>query len=131
MAVTSTRGAMPSGDFTSSMRRKAARNGFTVVGFVRVGGEEPQIHGERIINLRQPLAEYARQTEIDQIVIALDDKSGNLPMDELFQCRMNGVQVLDLVNFFEREAGKILVDRWQVSIVQPGITYCNHLSLAA
>ncbi|MCB1845401.1 MAG: TIGR03013 family PEP-CTERM/XrtA system glycosyltransferase, partial [Halioglobus sp.] len=95
---------------TSSMRRKTDRQGFTIVGFVRVDGEEPRVTGERIINLRQPLAEYARQTEIDQIVVALDHQRESTPKDELFRCRLQGVKVLNLVNFFEREAGKILVD---------------------
>jgi sugar transferase (PEP-CTERM system associated) len=95
---------------SSSMRRRADRQGFTIVGFVRVGGEESKIKSERVINLRQSLSEYTRQTEIDQVVIALDDKRDSLPMEELFNCRLNGVDVHDLVNFFEREAGKILVD---------------------
>ncbi len=95
---------------TSSMRRKSDRQGFNIVGFVRVNNEEPLVTGERIINLRQPLAEYARQTEIDQIVVALDNKREPAPSDEFFKCRLQGVKVMNLVNFFEREAGKILVD---------------------
>jgi len=95
---------------TSSMRRKTDRQGFSIVGFVRVEGEEPRITGERIINLRQPLAEYARQTEIDQIVVALDNQHEHAPKQELFKCRLQGIKVLNLVSFFEREAGKILVD---------------------
>jgi sugar transferase (PEP-CTERM system associated) len=95
---------------TRTMRRRADRQGFNIVGFVRVGDEEARIDNERVINLRQSLAAYTRQTEIDQIVIALDDKRNSLPMEQLFECRLNGVQVFDLVNFFEREAGKILVD---------------------
>jgi len=95
---------------TSSMRRKSDRQGFTIVGFVRVDNEEPMVTGERIINLRQPLAEYARQTEIDQIVVALDNQRDQAPTDEFFKCRLQGVKVMNLVNFFEREAGKILVD---------------------
>ncbi len=95
---------------SSSMRRKADRQGFTIVGFVRVGGEEPPVQGERIINLRQHLAEYTRQTEIDQVVVAVDDRRDTVPMEELFECRLNGIRVSDLVNFFEQEAGKILVD---------------------
>lgn len=95
---------------TSSMRRKTDRQGFTIVGFVRVEGEESRVTGERIINLRQPLADYARQSEIDQIVVALDNQRDQTPKDELFKCRLQGVKVSNLVNFFEREAGKILVD---------------------
>jgi sugar transferase (PEP-CTERM system associated) len=60
--------------------------------------------------MRQPLGEYVRQNEIDQLVVALDDKRTQIDMDELMKCRMNGVKVFDLVQFFEREAGKILVD---------------------
>ncbi|MDE0950113.1 MAG: TIGR03013 family PEP-CTERM/XrtA system glycosyltransferase [Halioglobus sp.] len=95
---------------TSSMRRKTDRQGFNIVGYVRVANEEPRVSGERIINLRQPLDEYAKQTEIDQIIVALDNKRDQTPTDELFKCRLQGVKVLNLVNFFEREAGKILVD---------------------
>jgi sugar transferase (PEP-CTERM system associated) len=95
---------------TNNMRRQSDRQGFTIVGFVRVGGEESVVEGERIINLRQSLADYTSQTEIDQIVVALDDKRESMPMEELFNCRLGGVEVFDLVKFFEREAGKILVD---------------------
>jgi len=95
---------------TSSMRRKSDRQGFTIVGFVRVDNENPLVTGERIINLRQPLAEYAKQTEIDQIVVALDNQRDQAPTDEFFKCRLQGIKVMNLVNFFEREAGKILVD---------------------
>lgn len=95
---------------TSAMRRKTDRQGFTIVGFVRADDEDPKVAGERVINLRQPLAEYAKQTEIDQIVVALDNKRDQTPTDELFKCRLQGIKVMNLVNFFEREAGKILVD---------------------
>ncbi|NQX87751.1 MAG: TIGR03013 family PEP-CTERM/XrtA system glycosyltransferase [Halioglobus sp.] len=95
---------------TSSMRRKSDRQGFIIVGFVRANNEDPMVEGERIINLRQPLAEYARQTEIDQVVVALDNKREPAPTDEFFKCRLQGTKVMNLVNFFEREAGKILVD---------------------
>ena len=95
---------------TSAMRRRTDRQGFTIVGFVRANDEEPRIEGERVINLRQPLPEYVRQTEIDKIVVALDDSDMELPSDQLFQCRLNGVKVVSLVKFFEQEAGKVLVD---------------------
>jgi len=94
----------------SAMRRQADRQGFTIVGFVRTGGEDSAIEGERVINLRGSLAEYTRQTEIDQLVVALDDKRDLLEMDELLACRMKGVKVVDLATFFEQEAGKILVE---------------------
>lgn len=93
-----------------TMRRRSDRQGFIIVGFVRVGEEVPQVENENIIDLKQTLAEYTVQAEIDQVVVALDDRRSKMPMDELFECRLSGIKVLDLVNFFEQEAGKILVD---------------------
>jgi sugar transferase (PEP-CTERM system associated) len=95
---------------TTAMRRRVDRRNFIIVGFVRVGDETARVAGERVINLHQPLADYARQVEIDQIVVALDDEGAGLPIKDLFQCRMSGVKVVRLVSFFEQEAGKILVD---------------------
>jgi len=43
-------------------------------------------------------------------VVAVDDRRSSLPMDELLACKLAGVQVLDLAQFFEREAGKIMLD---------------------
>ena len=103
-------GGSAASTITSSLRRKTDRQGFTIVGFVRVDDAVPTVTGERVINLRQPLAEYAKQTEIDQIVVALDNKRDQTPSEEFFKCRLQGIKVMNLVNFFEREAGKILVD---------------------
>jgi sugar transferase (PEP-CTERM system associated) len=94
----------------TTMRRKSDRQGFNIIGFVRPEGAEASVTSERVINLQQPLADYVRQAEIDQIVVALDDKRDNLEMQELLKCRMAGIKVLDLVQFFEEEAGKVLVD---------------------
>lgn len=98
------------GTITRQMRRRADRQGFTLVGFVRADGEHPQVGRERVINLRQPLVEYLQQIEVDQVVIALDDKRSQLDMEELLECRMHGIRVMDIVQFFECEAGKVLVD---------------------
>jgi len=95
---------------TTTMRRKSDRQGFTVVGYIPVGNEEPQVGDEPIIEPDQSLLEYTRSMDIDLIVMALDDKRARTPIGELVDCRLSGVEVVDLVNFFEQEAGKILVD---------------------
>ena len=95
---------------TTSMRRKSDRRGFSIVAFMKVPGDKTRVQSERVIAADQPLQEYVRNMNIDEIVVALDDKRTALPMAELMECRMNGVIVVDIANFFEREAGKILVD---------------------
>ena len=52
---------------------------------------------------------------VDEIVVAMDDRRGNLPVRDLLDARLRGIDIIDLLEFLERETGKIRVD-----LVQPG-----------
>ncbi len=92
------------------LRRSSDRRGFTIVGFVHVRGEEDLIPPERVIHLNMPLADFAIQNEIDEIVVAVDDRRRDFLPHELLDCRMAGIDVIELLTFFERETGKIRLD---------------------
>ena len=94
----------------TSMRREADRQGFSIVGFVRTEGEDVRIPGDHLLELNEPLPEFVAKHNIAQIVVAVSDKRTQTPVNELVQCRMNGVEIIGLVNFFQQQAGKILVD---------------------
>jgi len=100
----------------TAMRRSADRQGFYFVGFVHVEGDEDIIDKARVINLAEPLTQYVRNHRIDRVVVALSEYRDRIPLDELFVCKLNGVEVLNVLSFFEREAGKIMLD-----YLSPGI----------
>jgi sugar transferase (PEP-CTERM system associated) len=91
------------------MRRRSDRRGFRIVGFVRTGDEEAQISREPVLTLDCSLADYVRRHDIDEIVVAMDTGSTDIPQEDLMRCRAIGARVLDLVDFFEQEAGKVLI----------------------
>ncbi len=95
---------------TTSMRRKSDRRGFSIFAFMKVNGEKTSIQSDQVIAQVPHLPSYAQQMEIDEIVVAVDDKRTALEMQDLMQCRMDGVKVVEITTFFEQEAGKILVD---------------------
>lgn len=92
------------------MRRRSDRRGFMIHGFVRLAGEETAVDSGKVFTLSQPLSDYVRENDIQQIVVALDERRECLPGEELVRCRTLGVSVVDLLDFFEQEASKILVD---------------------
>ena len=94
----------------SSMRRKVDRQGFSIVGFVEADGEENRVPADRLIDMGGSLSEFTRKNDIDQIVVAVGNKRAQTPVEDLVDCRMNGVEIIDLVNFFQQQAGKVLVD---------------------
>jgi sugar transferase (PEP-CTERM system associated) len=97
-------------------RRKADRRGFKVVGRVAAPGDT--IVGDRSVILMadgRSIASIAAERNADEIVVAMDERRGNLPIKELLDARMQGVDVIDLLEFMERESGKIRID-----LVKPG-----------
>jgi len=92
------------------LRRKSDRRGFTVFGFVAVGGEGIEVDPKQVFHMEGSIRQFALDNEIDEIVVAMDDRRKALPIDDLLQCKLAGVEVLDIVTFFEKEAGKIILE---------------------
>ena len=61
-----------------------------------------------------PLAQIAQALRIDEIIVAVEDKRG-LAVWDLLECRLNGIDVIEYLNFWEREFAQI-----DVSNVGPG-----------
>lgn len=92
------------------LRRRSDQRGFKIVGFVGAPGEEPLVEPAKRIELKErELLQYARANDIDEIVVAMDDRRQGLPSEALIECRLNGIQVCDVLDFLAREAGKVNV----------------------
>jgi len=83
---------------------------FLVVGYVPLGDSVNLVDENRQIVKDQPLLKIANRMAVDEVVIAVDDRRKKLPIEELLDCKINGVQVLDLLTFFEKEMSIINID---------------------
>jgi len=84
--------------------------GLNIVAYVAMPGDKETSHGDAI-TLNDSLVHYVEDQDIDEIVIAADDRrSSSFPTKELIDCKMSGINILDLVTFFERRVGKIRLD---------------------
>jgi sugar transferase (PEP-CTERM system associated) len=96
------------------MRRRVDRRGFHVVGFLPMNGEAPAVPDELLVKSDKPLAELAERMQINEIVIAAEDRRGQLPMHDLLACKQRGITITNLITFFEREQGKV-----KLSLIDP------------
>lgn len=94
----------------SQLRRRTDQRGFSIVGYVRPDGDREMVPPERVLVPEQSLLELAREQGVDEIVVAMDDRRRAFPVQELLECRLGGIEVLDLVSFLERETGKVRLD---------------------
>jgi len=94
----------------TELRRKSDQHGFTIVGFVHLHGEADVVEPARVLRIDMPLRDYAMEHDIDEIVVAMDDRRKRFPLHDLLDCRMSGIDIVDVMTFFERETGKVRLD---------------------
>jgi sugar transferase (PEP-CTERM system associated) len=94
----------------AKLRRKADRRGFEIVGYILLPDQACEIVKSKLINSNSSLLTIVREFEVDEIVVATSDIDTQIQVDELVNCKLNGIEVVDILSFFEREAGQIRVD---------------------
>jgi len=93
------------------LRRRADRRGFTVVGYVPTEGDsDVELTEGTKLDRNTLLPEYCGRMKIDEIVVAMDDRRRHFPLDQLLECRLDGIEITELVGFLERETGKVYLD---------------------
>ncbi len=83
---------------------------YKVCACLAIEGAPVLINSIPVIKDYDQLLVKVKELEIDEIVIAIDDRRSRLPMDELLECKVYGVTVVDLVTFYEREQAFIDLD---------------------
>ena len=115
------------------MRRDVDRIGFDLVGFIPIAGDnrEDGIRREKIIHVKmdEHFQQFLNDNDIEEIVIACDQRRGTLPIEILFESRLRGIEITDLLDFMERETGQIVVNLMYPSwvIYSNGFQTQNHL----
>jgi sugar transferase (PEP-CTERM system associated) len=92
------------------LRRRSDQRGFIVVGYVAAEGDDTSVLGSDDKLIGGDLLQLCRKHQVDEIVVAMDDRRRRFPMDELLECRLEGLEIVELVSFLERETGKVRLD---------------------
>jgi sugar transferase (PEP-CTERM system associated) len=104
-------GAGPAGQMVGATLR-AADPLATIVGYFPGPNEKQSTvaDGERL-STELSLTQTAHRLGVDEIIVALTERrSGSMPLRELLDCKLSGVQVFDITTYFERMLGQIRID---------------------
>ena len=105
-----------SGEFAIEIARETLQRkdaGYRVVGFV---DNDPALVGKSLINpkvigLTSELASLVRRENIDRLVVAINDRRGQFPTQELLKLSLSGdVTIEESASFYERLTGRVLLD---------------------
>ena len=94
-----------------NLRGSVDRVSADVVGYVDLGCDVRQVGSERIFLLgERSLRALAEELDVHEIVVATDDRRKGLPVDDILECKMYGLRILEAADFYERQLGKIRID---------------------
>jgi len=100
-----------------------------VAAYIRTGEEDAtDLPANRVTTLPpdSTLLEIAEATGAEEIVVAVRDRRGTLPVKELLECKLRGIEITDISAFFEREQQKIQLDSLNASWLIFGSGFRRH-----
>ncbi|MET3136667.1 sugar transferase (PEP-CTERM system associated) [Undibacterium sp. GrIS 1.2] len=92
----------------------SAHHEYEILGFMPVSDEDCQVVNVNFFPANTRLSTLAEKYNADEIVVAVQNRRGSqFPIDDLLECKLSGVRVIDAAAFFEREACQIRVESLQ------------------
>ena len=88
---------------------------YQLAGFVRPGNDRTTVAANRIIGSIDDIEEILVREKINKLIVSITEKRGILPVRNLLNCKLRGVEVIDSPSFYEKLTGKLMVENIQPS----------------
>lgn len=92
------------------LRRKSDLYGIKIIGFVAIVGEISKIKKKNIITSITSLMSYVEEHSVEEIIVAVDDRRKSFPVDDILECKMEGINIIGAADFLERQTKKTRLD---------------------
>ena len=88
--------------------------GYRVIGFYPTASQDVRVDPARVL---PDIALHAlvRDHRVDEVVVAVREQRGGMPLDALLECRVKGIPVIDLSGFYERSRGEVPIEHLKAS----------------
>ncbi len=88
-------------------------SGYQVSGVICINSTSPSafFRGIPLFSMNRTLCELAESLRAQKIIVAMDERRGKLPTDQLLRCRMKGIQILEGATLYEELTGKLFVEK--------------------
>ena len=98
------------------VERSIAPAGFTCAGFVNMDERKIAVDRNRVLTAGS-IESLCESVAADEIVLALDERRGIVPVNALLPLRLRGIRITDVSAFIEREVGKLEIDLMRPSML--------------
>jgi sugar transferase (PEP-CTERM system associated) len=90
-------------------------NGLALAGYVNCLGEAVNVPENNIIGSGEKLLNIAARERVQKIVVSLSERRGTFPVNEVLNCKLNGIEIIDGPSFYEELTGKLMIENMNPS----------------
>jgi sugar transferase (PEP-CTERM system associated) len=83
---------------------------YVLAGYVSRAGETVNVPGHAIVGSFEDIFETVKRKKADKVVVSLSERRGVFPLQEMLNCKLSGVKVVDAPSFYEQVTGKLLLE---------------------
>ena len=103
-------GAGEKAEWVNNLRRRSDQRGVSIEGFYNLDSQNVRVDEQRLISSNKPLDQYVLENGIEEIVVAMNERRDRFPTKELINCRLSGVDVIELPSFLERQMSRVYIE---------------------
>src|SRR5262249_40680823 len=89
--------------------------GIRVLGYVGAESEPSAMNGLPRLGAVSELPEIVQQQKVQRVIVAVGDRRGNLPTEELLTLKKNGAEITEGLELYETITGKIPLESLRLS----------------
>jgi sugar transferase (PEP-CTERM system associated) len=90
-------------------------NGLALAGYVNCLGESVKVPESNIIGSGEKILNIAVRERAQKIVVSLSERRGTFPVNEVLNCKLNGIEIIDGPSFYEELTGKLMIENMNPS----------------
>ena len=88
-----------------------------IVGYIPVSDQNHYLANRKLLQYNKSLVEIAKEHQANNIIVALDERRKCFPVEDLIECKMSGIQIMDLTEFFESHKEQININELSPSSI--------------
>ncbi len=96
-------------------------------GYVSMASESVHVPAGAILGNIHGLVETIKEEKVHKLVVSLSERRGIFPLEDVLNCKFNGVEVIDAPSFYEELTGKLLLENMNPS----SFIFCQGFKLNA
>ncbi len=93
----------------------ADNNVHSYIRFISCTNKEPIVNPQLVVGHITEIKEIIQDYRPQKLIVALTERRGSLPLKELMQIKLRGVDILEATTYYEQVTGRLLVEDIQPS----------------